>query len=69
MTSHLDNDQCHMSVVRLELHIAFENVLVRRQVVYVHISMTRGLADVMETALRLSLSELYLCVILSLAMV
>ena len=66
MTSHLDNDQCHiMSVVRLELHIAFENVLVRRQVVYAHISVTRGLADVMETALRSSLSELHLCVILA----
>ena len=65
MTSHLDNDQCHMSVVRLELHIAFENVLVRRQVVYAHISMTRGLADVMEIVLRSSLSELHLCVILA----
>ena len=66
MTSHLDNGQCHMSVVRLELHIAFENVLVRRQVIcYAHIYVTRGLADVMETALRLSLSELHLCVILA----
>ena len=66
MTSHLDNDQCHMSVVRLELHIAFENVLVRRQVIYAHISMTRGLADVTEIALRLSLLELhYLYVILA----
>ena len=62
MTSHLDNDQCHMSVVRLELHIAlFKKVLVRRQVVYAHISMTRGLADVMEIALRSSLSELHVC--------
>ena len=64
MTSHLDNDQCHiMSVVRLELHIAsFENVFVRRQVIYAHISMTRGLVDVMEIALTSSLSELHFCV-------
>ena len=60
-----------MPVVRLELHIAVENVLlVRQQVIYyAYISVTRGLADVMETALRLSFSELHLCVILSLAMV
>ena len=54
-----------MPVVRLELHIALENVLVRRQVVYAHVSVTRGLADVMEIALRSSLSELHLCVILA----
>ena len=55
-----------MPVVRLELHITFENVLVRRQVIYAHISVTRGLADVMEIALRSSLSELqYLYVILA----
>ena len=59
-----------MPVVRLELHIAFKNVvLVRRQVIYAHISVTRGLVDVMETALRSSLSELHLCVILLIAMV
>ena len=63
MTSHFDNDQCHMSVVRLELHIAFENVLVRRQVIYyAHIYVTIGLADVMEIVLRSSLSELHFCV-------
>ena len=37
----------------------------RRQVIYAHISMTGGLADVMEIALRSSLSELHLCVILA----
>ena len=35
------------------------------QVIYAHISVTRGLADVMEIALRSSLSELHLCVILA----
>ena len=54
-----------MPVVRLELHhsIAFENVLVRRQVIYyAHIYVTRGLVDVMEIVLRSSLSELHFCV-------
>ena len=54
-----------MPVVRLELHIAFKNILVRRKVIYAHISMTRGLADVVKIALRSSLSELHLCVILA----
>ena len=56
-----------MPVVRLELHIAFEDILVWWQVMYsyVHISVTRGLDNVIEIALRSSLWELHFCVILA----